>query len=301
MSSVSTTIVEERIEGASFLGFCMALALVLWATAFVGIRVAVVHYPPGPLALLRFSIASVLLGSYLLAASKGRSLLKAGPRDWLGFWSLGLTGIVVYHVALNTGEQTVSAGAASLLVNTAPVFTVLLAVVFLGDRLGKRGILGMTIACGGAALVSVTAGDGLTLDKGAFWILLAAVAQAFYFIVQKNMLSRYGALELTTISTWCGCLMLGVFAPELIDKVANAPRGATLVGLYLGVGPSAIAYLSWAYVVSRLSVSRAVAYLYLVPALALVIGYLVLDETPTLLSLVGGAATIFGVVLVHRR
>ena len=298
---MSTTITEERIEGASFLGFCMALALVLWATAFVGIRVAVLHYPPGPLALLRFSIASVLLGSYLLAASKGRSLLKAGPRDWLGFLSLGLTGIVVYHVALNTGEQTVSAGAASLLVNTTPVFTVLLAVVLLGDRLGKRGTLGMTIAFGGAALVSVAAGDGLTLDKGAFWILLAAVAQAFYFIVQKNMLSRYGALELTTISTWCGCLMLGVFAPELIDKVANAPRGATLVGLYLGVGPSAIAYLSWAYVVSRLSVSRAVAYLYLVPALALVIGYLVLDETPTLLSLVGGAATIFGVALVHRR
>ncbi len=134
---MSTTITEERAEGVSFLGFGMAMALVLWATAFVGIRVAVVHYPPGPLALLRFSIASVLLGSYLLAASKRRSLLKAGPKDWLGFLSLGLTGIVVYHVALNTGEQTVSAGAASLLVNTTPVFTVLLAVL-LGDRLGKR-------------------------------------------------------------------------------------------------------------------------------------------------------------------
>ena len=149
---MSTTITEERAEGVSFLGFGMAMALVLWATAFVGIRVAVVHYPPGPLALLRFSIASVLLGSYLLAASKRRSLLKAGPKDWLGFLSLGLTGIVVYHVALNTGEQTVSAGAASLLVNTTPVFTVLLAVVLLGDRLGKRGTLGTTIAFGGAAL-----------------------------------------------------------------------------------------------------------------------------------------------------
>ena len=115
----------------------------------------------------------------------------------------------MYHLALNTGDQTVSAGTASLLVNTTPVFTVLLAVGFLGDRLGKRGSLGMTIAFGGAALVDGAGNASLTLDKGAFWILLAAVAQAFYFIVQKNMLSRYGALELTTISTWCGCLCSG--------------------------------------------------------------------------------------------
>ena len=159
----------------------------------------------------------------------------------------------------------------------------------------------MTIAFAGAALVSVAGGGGLTLGKGALWILLAAVAQAFYFIVQKNMLERFGALELTTISTWCGCLMLGVFTPQLVDAVATAPRESTLVGLYLGVGPSAIAYLCWAYVVSRIPVSRAVSYLYLVPALALVIGWLVLDETPALLSLVGGTATIFGVALVHRR
>jgi drug/metabolite transporter (DMT)-like permease len=301
VSSVSTTIAEEREVGRSFLGFGIALALILWATAFVGIRVAVEYYPPGPLALLRFSVASVLLGIYLLASSKGRSLLKSRPKDWLGFLSLGFTGIVVYHVALNTGEQTVSSGAASLLVNTTPVFTVLLAVVFLGDRLGKRGSLGMTIAFGGAVLVAMAGTDGLTLDIGAFWILLAAVAQAFYFIVQKKMLSRFGALELTTVSTWCGFLMLGVYGPELVDTMATAPREATLVGLYLGVGPSAIGYLSWAYVVSCISVSRAVAYLYLVPALALVIGYLLLDERPSLLSLVGGAATILGVALVHRR
>ena len=282
-------------------GVVLAVTLLLWASAFVGIRVAVEHYSPGALALIRFVIASLLLSTYMVASGRGGSLRRARRSDWLGFAALGLTGVLIYHLALNAGERTVSAGAASLLVNTTPVFTVLLAALFLGDRLNKRGVAGMAIAFSGAALVSLGANGGLTLEVGAIFVLIAAVSQAFYFIIQKDMLGRFGALELTTVSTVCGCVMLSIFTPQLIDAVASAPRSATLVALYLGVGPSAGAYLGWAHIVSKLSVAKAVTLLYLVPVIAYALGWLLLGETPNRLSVLGGVATIAGVALVHRR
>ena len=106
-------------------GVVVTITLLLWASAFVGIRVAVEHYSPGALALVRFLVASALLGGYLVVSRRGASLVQANRADWLGFATLGLTGVFIYHLALNAGERTVSAGAASLLVNTTPVFTVL--------------------------------------------------------------------------------------------------------------------------------------------------------------------------------
>ncbi len=283
------------------LAVVLVATLFLWASAFVGIRVAIEHYSPGALALFRFLVASLLLTSYMVATGRGGSLRRATRSDWIGFAALGLTGVFIYHVALNAGERTVSAGAASLLVNTTPVFTVLLAAMFLKDRLSRRGALGMAIAFAGAALVSIGTNGGLRLEIGAIFVLVAAVSQAVYFIVQKDMLGRYGALELTTVSTVCGLLMLSMFTPELIEAVTTAPRSASLVALYLGIGPSAGAYLGWAHIVSKLPVSRAVTLLYLVPVLAYLLGWALLGETPSWIAVIGGIATIAGVALVHRR
>lgn len=279
----------------------LTVTLILWASAFVGIRIAVVHFTPGGLALLRFVLAATLLGGYVAASGKGRAIRRASAKDWLAFAALGLTGVVVYHIALNEGERTVSAGAASLLVNTTPLFTVVLAALFLGDRLGRRGWVGLIIAFSGAALVSLGTEEGFALSRGVLWILVAAIAQAIYFIVQKDMLERYGALELTSASLACGAVMLLPFAPELWGTLRTAPATTTAVALYLGIGPSALAYVSWAYIVTKIPVSKAVSFLYLVPVIAFAMEFIALGETPGVLSVVGGVATILGVAIVHRR
>jgi drug/metabolite transporter (DMT)-like permease len=278
----------------------LAATLLLWSSAFVGIRYAVRHYPPGSLALLRFLVASILLGGYVFLKRPRSSSERASLQNWGAFFALGATGVFGYHIALNFGEQTVAAGTASLLVNTTPLFTVLLAVIFLGERLSARGGLGLAIAFAGASMVALGAANGLTLDRGAVLVLLAAVVQGFYFALQKPMLRRFGALELTTRSIWCGTILLSVFLPELVSTVRDAPLSSTLVVLFLGIGPSCFAYVAWAYIVSTMSVSKAVGYLYLVPALALGIGFLVLGETPSLLAVAGGAVTVLGVIMVRK-
>ncbi len=278
----------------------VGVTVLLWASAFVGIRYAIATYPPGTLALLRFLIASTLLIAYTFATGRAR-VTSVSSREAIGVLVMGATGVFGYHVALNIGEQTVSAGAASLLVNTTPIFTVVLATLMLGERLPARAIFGIAVAFLGAALVSLGASDRLELSTGALWILLAAVLQAVYFIEQKRLLRRFRVLELTTASSLCGCFLLGVFGPQLVATIRTVPWTPTLVVVALGVGPSAIGYLSWAHVVQRISVSRAVTFLYLVPVLALILGWIVLGERPGALSLLGGVATIAGVATVHRR
>jgi drug/metabolite transporter (DMT)-like permease len=279
----------------------LAVTLLLWSSAFVGIRYAVRDFPPGSLALLRFLVASALLAGYfLLKRSSHSSGGKASLKDWAAFFALGATGVFGYHIALNYGERTVEAGAASLLVNTTPLFTVLLAIAFLGEKLTGRGALGLVVAFTGATMVALGSANGLRLDEGAFLVLAAAVLQAVYFAIQKPMLERFGPFDLTTRSVWCGTLLLAVFLPELSATLREAPPASTLVVLFLGVGPSCFAYLAWAHIVSKMTVSRAVGYLYLVPALALGIGFLVLRERPSLLALAGGTLTILGVVLVRK-
>jgi drug/metabolite transporter (DMT)-like permease len=287
-------------SGRSQIGLILAVALLLWSSAFVGIRYAVRYFPPGSLALLRFAIASALLGLYSVRRNPTRPEERASIADHFSFFALGATGVFGYHLALNYGEKTVSAGVASLLVNTTPLFTVFLAAAFLGERISKRSALGIAVAFAGAAMLSLGGSAGLALDRGALLVLVAAILQAVFFALQKPLLRRFGALDLTARSMWCGTVLLGAFLPELADTARTAPLAATLVVVFLGIGPSALAYVAWAHVVSRTSVSRAVSYLYLVPPIALLVGYLVLDEVPSLLSLAGGAVTIGGVWLAQR-
>ncbi|HEY7697331.1 MAG TPA: DMT family transporter, partial [Vicinamibacteria bacterium] len=181
-----------------------------------------------------------------------------------------------------------------------PALALGIGFLVLGERLSARGGLGLAVAFSGASMVALGATNGLTLDRGALLVLAAAVVQALYFALQKPMVGRFGALELTTRAIWCGTLLLSAFLPELASTLKSAPLSATLVVLFLGVGPSCFAYVAWAHLVSTMTVSKAVGYLYLVPALALGIGFLVLGETPTLLALAGGAITLFGVALVRK-
>jgi drug/metabolite transporter (DMT)-like permease len=275
------------------------MTLVLWASAFVAIRLAVRDYSAGALALLRFGVAGLALAGYGLLRPSMRVSLPA-RRHLPGLFGLGVSGIAVYHVALNAGERTVSAGTASLIVSLSPIFTALIATVALGERLNARGWAGVLTGLAGAVLVSVSEG-GLRFSSGAVLVLVAAVAQAVYFVMQKPFLLRYRPLEVTSYAVWLGTLCLLPFGRELLIELRSASPAATMAGLYLGILPGAVAYLAWAYVLSRLPAGRAASTLYLVAPLAIGIGWLVLGERPRAGALVGGAIVLLGVALVHAH
>jgi drug/metabolite transporter (DMT)-like permease len=285
----------------------LTITLLPWASAFAVIKSAGERYGAGELALLRFTTASFALT--LAALATRIPALRLAPvrlprlHDVPAFFLSGLLGVALYHPFLNYGEHTVSAGAAALLINSAPVFTALLAAFLLKEHVGPRRWTGIALSFAGIALLAFGQSGrqgGLVFSPAALLIVAAAVCAAFYVILQKRRLAGYTALEFTLYTFWAGVLLLSpLFARGTLHTLATVPAKPTLEILYLGLFPGAISYLAFAYATVRLPAARVMSFMYLVPALAMLIAWAYLREVPTSLSLLGGALAIGGIAIVN--
>ncbi|MGG3497442.1 EamA family transporter [Peribacillus simplex] len=271
-----------------------SLLIILWGSAFPGIKVGLQSYSPEHLSILRLLIGAI--GLIIFATIKKISLpdLKDVPIILL----LGFLGFAVYHTALSFGETSVNAGAASLLVSTTPIFSAILATVFLKENFSKAGWIGSITAFLGVAMISLGMGGSVTaFALGALLILIAALSESFYFVFQTNYLKKYGFLPFTVYTIIAGALFMLFFLPGIGREMSNASVSSTYAVIYLGLFPTVIPYFALAYITSKVGASEATSSLYLTPAVALIISWLLLGEIPTMLALGGGGLTLVGVSL----
>ena len=274
---------------------CAVITVLFWGSAFAGIRAGLQAYSPTHVAALRFLVASLALGVYALATHMRLPARADLPRIFL----LGLLGFAFYNLALNIGEQHIAAGPSALLIQTAPIWTTLLAIAFLRERLRPWGWAGIAISFTGALVLALGKGDAFDLRWGAALILSASFSMSAYNIIQKQMMARYRPVEITAYALWAGTVLLLPFAWGLPAAVAAAPLSSTVAIVYLGVAPAALAYVTWAVVLSRLPASRAASFLYAVPVMAFLVGWVWLGETPHAPDIIGGLLALGGVIVVN--
>lgn len=269
-----------------------------WASAFPAIGAALAGgFGPLELGALRFGIAAIP-GALLLL------LTRPALPHWREAWRFAFGGLVfvaLYTALLNIGQQTVPAGAASFIINVNPILTAALAMLLLGERFGRMAWLGTAISFAGVGLIALGKADSLALDTGALFILGAALCTALTSIVQKPLFSRHRPLTVASVNMIVGALALAPFLPAGIAQAQTAGIGALAAALYLAIVPSFIVYGTWAITLSRLPAARATNFLYCVPPLATVMGFVWLGEMPNTLGLIGGALALGGVVLVNLR
>jgi drug/metabolite transporter (DMT)-like permease len=287
------------ITGQHRVWLALGTTLLVWASGFVGVSVAVAEYSPGNLALFRFLIASVVLFVWLLR-KYGRIPLPQ-KSDLRNLALVGLFGVPLYHLPLNAGQQVVSAGVSSLLVATAPIFTAIIAGIVLGERVSRLTWCGISVAFAGTTLLvlSQSGGHGLALQPQALLILIAAVSFSVYVVAQRSLVQRYGGLPVATWAIWLGTVMLLPFLPGLVSNIASASASATLAAVYLGVVPSAVGYVTYAFVLKHLPAAKAGSILYAIPPLAVVMSWILLGDRPGMATLVSGVIVLLGVALAN--
>ena len=275
------------------------LTVVLWASAFVGIRAVARELSPGSIALGRLAIGSIGLG--ILVAFRGWQ--RPSRRALVLIVASGVSWFAVYNLALNAAERIVDAGTASMLVNTGPIFIAIFAGLFLGEGLPGRLLLGCAVAFGGSVLIGIASSGDAALGSDALLGIALCVAAALAYAVgvtlQKPALNEVSALQLTWMACVTGAIVCLPFAPTLAAELGRAD-GTTLGWLaYLGIFPTSLAFTVRAFALRRSSAGRLGSTTYLVPPIAIALGWLVLNEVPPALALVGGALCVGGVIVAR--
>jgi drug/metabolite transporter (DMT)-like permease len=277
--------------------------VVLWASAFVGIRAVGHELSPGALALGRMLVGSLTLTAIVLVVrTRPRAAAAALPRGRLlgaiALWGAAWFGL--YNLTLNAAERHLDAGTTALLVNVAPVVVAVLAGLLLGEGFPARLLAGMAIAFAGVVLIATTTSGGGTDVAGVLLGLLAAMAYAGAAVAQKRLLVRVDALTVTWVGAVAGTVALLPFLPALLAELETA-SGATIAGIaYLGVFPTAVAFLTWGYALSRTTAGRLAATTYAVPPIVVLLSWTLLGEFPAPLALAGGVLCLAGVAVATR-
>lgn len=273
------------------------VTVTLWGSAFVAIRAAGETMSPGALALGRLLVSSAVLGAVALA----RREPLPSRRELTGISAYGVLWLGVYSVALNAAERRIDAGTAAMLIGSGPLLIAALAGIFLREGFPPRLFAGCAVAFVGSSVIGfATSQAGSRAGLGVVLCLIAVLAYAAAVVVQKAVVARVSVLQVT----WLGCAAATVaclpFAPLLVRDVQDA--GATAIGwiIYLGIGPTAIGFATWTFALRRTSAGRMGAMIYLIPPIAVLLGWAILGEAPPWLALAGGALCLGGVCLARR-
>lgn len=282
----------NKLRDTTFLSYLFTI--ILWGSAFPMIKIALNDFSAESLSAFRLILATIILLPFVII----KKLPTPELRDIPVIFILGFCGFVIYHTALNFGETLISAGISGILVSTTPIFSSALAYIFLKEHFSKWNWLSSLVAFIGIPIISISKDDYTTINVlGVFIILLASFSESLYFTFQKKYIEKYSFIAFTLYTIMASSPFMLIFIPEIINDIHGATFTSIVSVLYLAIFPTIIPYVLLAYIVKSVGVSDATMSLYLTPIVSLLLSYLLLDELPTTLAIIGGIITLLGVSL----
>jgi drug/metabolite transporter (DMT)-like permease len=285
--------------------YCIILLpIVFWAFAFPFIKIGLEELNPINLTILRlFTVCGIFLVFLVIFPKKFSPIQK---KDIVPLFLLGFFGLVVYHLGLNYGEVYISASAASLIIATIPVFTVIFAALLLKEKVTKKIVIGVPLSLSGVVIISLTGTSGNPFEvsylSAAMAVLVAAFVGAGYTIAGKKLLQRFSALSLTVYAFLFGCLgLLPFLSSSLVVEAASLSWTGWGAVLFLALLPTVVGYVLWYVALEVKSASEISVFLYFIPVLSTIISYFLFQEPITWLFIVGGVLVISGLIIVNLQ
>lgn len=278
-----------------------------WGASYAAAKYALEVVPPSTLAFIRFIIGGLFL---ILLPIKSRQPLTG--RDWKDLFLIGAFGLAISNFLLNQGLTMTASTKTSIAASLEPVFTILLAVLFLKECLQNKTILATVLSIVGALvlmlgdkspeqLLKELSGSGEFL--GDLMVIFSIFLAAVYSVMMKPVALRVGAIRATSLSFFIGALLLSPIVYHEISSIwpINFTREAIIAIMYLGIICNAVAFVLWNLILKSTDAGIMAVTLYAQPIGGVITGWVWLGESLSLAGTVGAALIFAGIWLLPKE
>lgn len=291
---------QKKAPPAAYLP--LVVACFFWALGHPVGRIILATVHPFHLGAINLVVGFVVLLAYLAITGKLKEIRRFTTADILSSLALGAVGFALYQVLTFSALSRIPASVNAVLVSTNIMLIALFSVIFLRERVTWPRVVGILVAFAGVALVTFNRGFALSsgLDLlGCGFSLLAAASFASYTILGKRLVERNDPLIVTSLALLSGAALLSAFSGISLGFVSLASAGqeAWWLMILLGATMIGISYPVWFNRLKHLPASRASAFIYLTPVLAVILSFLILGEHFSWPFYLGGALVLGGVVV----
>ncbi|WP_158228860.1 DMT family transporter [Chitinimonas sp. BJB300] len=285
--------------------FKLLVSMAIWGGTFIVGRILAQALPPLSVAFWRFVVATLCL--FFLLWRSPASVQMPDRNQWLWALALGLSGVFAYNVFFFFGLARIPASRAALLVALNPIMVALVGALLLRQALGARRWIGVVCSLLGAVTV-ISHGDFASLwregiGQGELLILGCCISWVVYTLIGRNAMQHFSSLQATAWAALIGCVLLGLTAAlrgELSSPLLLSPAEWGGV-FYLGALGTAAAFVWYSDGIKVLGAAKTIVFTNLVPVFAVLSSIVLLGESLSLATFLGGLGVVGGVWLTNSK
>ncbi|MCD5425276.1 MAG: DMT family transporter [Methanosarcinaceae archaeon] len=283
------------------------LAVILWSSTFTFIQIGLKEVTPIYIGALRFVIASMLLIVYVLIKFKIEEIKNFTKNNFIILTALGIFGITIPNIVQNIGMLFVTASMASILQNSSPAFTLLLASIFLNEYIGFKKIIGLIISFIGVVLISIDNGSISIVGEnyyslyGNILIIISALCYSIYFILSKKIIKDNHPALILAISTVIGTILLSIVSIGVEPIDFSFSKLTWFAIIMMAIFGSVISTLMYFKALKEFEVSKINFFTLLIPIFAIIQAHIILGDVLQPNQIVFGALILFGIWIAQKE